>query len=98
MTKKFEKSKKAKIVALLHDVIEDSNVTIDDLKPYFTNDILQAILCVTKEENYDYENYLRRIKNNPLAKEVKIADLTHNMDLSRLSNITEDDLKRYEKI
>ena len=92
-------SLKAKIVGLLHDVVEDTDVTLDYLKQYFTDDIILAIKLVTKVYPLDINQYYKDIKNNELAREVKLADLSHNMDLSRFdpNKITEKDLQRNEK-
>ncbi len=85
------------ITALLHDVVEDSEMTIDDLRTEgFEESILQAIQIITKTD-ISYEEYIMKIKNNPIAREVKIEDLKHNMDLSRLNRVTNRDLKRVEK-
>lgn len=87
-----------KIVALLHDVIEDSNITIEDLKWYgFPEEILCAISLLTKRNGTPYQEYLSNLKENDLARAVKIADLTHNSDLSRLKKITEEDRLRKEQ-
>lgn len=93
------KSLKAKIVGLLHDVVEDTSITLNYLKDYFTDDIIIAIDLLTKKNGLDINIYYKNIKANPLAKEVKIADLTHNMDLSRFEKdkITQKDLDRVEK-
>lgn len=93
----LSKGYKTKIVALLHDVIEDSDVTIEDLSKYFDRDIVLAVDCITKKKDQDYQNYLNIVKNNELARKVKIADLTHNSDLNRLEKITEVDRMRKEK-
>ena len=88
----------AKIVGWLHDVVEDTPVTLEALKLLgFDDFLLEALRCVTKEEGYDEKEYYARIKANPIAREVKLADLKHNIDLSRLKNITEKDIKRNEK-
>ena len=89
-------SEKEKIVALLHDVIEDTQVTIEDLRLFFDEEIVEAINLLTHREEDDYMTYLAKIKNNKLAKIVKIADLENNMDLSRLPNPTEKDYQRLE--
>lgn len=75
-----------KIVGWLHDVIEDTDVTMEDLRMQgFDEELLKALDCVTKPEvGYDESVYYERIKNNPLAKEVKLADLKHNSDMSRM--------------
>lgn len=87
-----------KIIAYLHDVCEDTPLTIDDLsKMGFTASILHSIQLLTKERNMPYEEYLKRIKTNKNATEVKKADLTHNMDISRIPNPTDKDFARVEK-
>ena len=75
------------IVALLHDVIEDTDYTTDDLRAMgFSSEVIEAIALLTHEPDVPYEDYLRRIKTNPLAKTVKIADILHNSDQSRLDD------------
>lgn len=86
------------VVALLHDVCEDSKITIEDLeKAEFPHEITSAILALTKINGELYEDYLKRVKHNKLAIKVKIEDMKHNSDLSRLNVITEKDLERQEK-
>jgi len=89
---------KAEIVSLLHDVIEDTSMTAEDLQnqgvPY---DCIEAIKALTKIDGENYFDYLTKIKSNRLATIVKIADMTHNSDLSRLTNITPEDVLRREK-
>ena len=86
-----------KIVALLHDILEDTNIDFNILKENFSNEIIEAILTMTHNENDSYFEYIDKISKNKLARNVKIADLTHNSDLSRLKNITNKDLERVEK-
>lgn len=93
----FCTSPKAKIVALLHDTIEDTNTTEDDLRPVFGDELTDAVLLMTHGDDEDYFTYIRRIKTNPIATEVKLADLKHNMDLSRIPNPTEKDFARIQK-
>ena len=85
-----------KIVALLHDVLEDTSVTREDLLKFFSNEIVEAVSLLTHKEEDSYMDYLAKIKANPLAKAVKLQDLKHNMDLSRLPNPSEKDLSRLE--
>lgn len=96
----------AKIVAWLHDVVEDTAVDWFDMHHMImhffgendrSEEIIQALHAITKLRNESYDDYLKRVKSNPLAREVKIADLNHNLDLSRLSKITDKDLERAEK-
>ncbi len=93
----FVKEPKEIIVALLHDIIEDTDVTDKEIKQIFGAEICEAVVTMTHLENEDYFDYINRVKTNPLSTTVKIADLKHNMDLSRLTHITEKDLKRREK-
>ena len=87
-----------KIVALLHDVVEDTDITLEDLeKCGFDRSIIEAVDCITKRPGFSYDEYLKRLKNNELARKVKIADMTHNSDLSRLKAPTEKDYERAAK-
>ena len=90
-----------KAVALLHDVIEDSPVSAKGLlQAGLPETVVTAVQVLTKKKEQDYQTYLETVKKNPLARVVKLADLKHNSDLSRLSSITEKDkerLKKYKK-
>ena len=90
-----------KAVALLHDVIEDSPFTAEELlQAGLPETVVTAVQVLTKKKEQDYQTYLETVKKNPLARVVKLADLKHNSDLSRLSSITEKDrerLKKYKK-
>lgn len=89
---------KQKITAVLHDIVEDTSITIEDLNIYgFENDIVEAINILTKTKNQNYMEYIELIDKNNIARDVKIVDLKHNMDISRLENITDKDIKRVEK-
>ena len=72
------------MAALLHDVIEDTDATIDDLK-YFPPEVVGAVKQLTKVKGVSYEEYLHGIRSNPLALRVKLADLAHNSDPERLA-------------
>lgn len=72
-------------VALLHDVVEDSDVTLDDLACDFPPEIVEGVRLMTHEPGVDYLDYVRAIKGNPLAKKVKLADLAHNSDETRFA-------------
>jgi len=89
----------AKIVAYMHDLIEDTPVTKQFLLDCgFDEYIVDAVDMLThKNENDDYFEYVRGVAKNPLAKKVKIADLTTNSDLTRLDKPTKTDFKRAEK-
>jgi len=90
-----------KAVALLHDVIEDSSVTAEELlNAGLPETVVTAVQILSKKKGQEYQTYLETVKKNPLARVVKLADLKHNSDLSRLSSITEKDrerLKKYKK-
>lgn len=85
------------VTALLHDVVEDSDIEFSYLETQFPSPIIEALKLLTHNPDEDYFEYVKKIKNNPIAKKVKISDLNHNSDLSRLKNISEFDLKRLEK-
>lgn len=86
------------IVALLHDVVEDTDYTLDDLRDMgFSETVLNAIGLMTHEDGVAYMDYIMRIKTDPTARAVKLADLAHNSDLTRLDAVTERDLERAEK-
>ena len=86
-----------KIVALLHDVLEDTKVTKEDLLLFFDPYIVEAVCLLTHNPNDSYMDYLAKIKANPIAKAVKLADLKHNMDLTRFPNPTQRDIERVEQ-
>ena len=85
-------------VALLHDVVEDSDMTFEKLEELgFGGEIIDALRIMTHDDDVPYMDYVREIKKNPVAAAVKRADLMHNSDLSRLDVVTERDLQRVEK-
>ena len=90
-------------VALLHDVVEDTAVTMDELAQEFPAEVIQALRLLTHEDGADYLDYVRAIKPNPVAVKVKLADLAHNSDQSRCisSDLSEEKLaywkQKYEK-
>ena len=89
------KNDEEKIVGVLHDAVEDSDLTLEDLRVAgFSDRIIAAIDAITKREGEKGEDYLKRVMNNSLALKVKIADMTDNMDLNRITNITEKDRER----
>lgn len=86
------------VVALLHDVIEDTRYTLKKLKKLgFGDDVLDALVLLTHDKAVDYMDYVAKIKQNPIAKAVKLADLKHNSDISRLDVVDEKALERREK-
>lgn len=87
-----------RIVAILHDTIEDTDVTPDYLlSEGFPKNIVEAVLSVTRNEGESYEDFVIRSKQNPIGRQVKIHDLEDNMDITRLRQLTEKDLKRLNK-
>ena len=91
-------TEEATVVALLHDVVEDTDYTIEDLKSLgFGKTITDAIALMTHADGVAYMDYVREIKNNPIAKAVKLADLKHNSDLTRLDVVDDSMLNRREK-
>lgn len=85
-------------VALLHDVVEDTLITFEDLiAEGFKNEIIDALRIMTHNENTPYFDYVRKIKQNPIAKNVKLADLKHNSTISRFDIVTDDDIERLNK-
>lgn len=94
----FVKTDDERIVALLHDVVEDTSVTLQNLSDAgFSDAVVHAIDCVTKREGEALQDYLQRVKSDRLATAVKLADLQHNSDLSRISQPTEKDYARAER-
>lgn len=86
------------IVALLHDVIEDTEITLDDFREMgFCEPVCEAIAVMTHEKDVPYMEYVAKIKQNPIARIVKLADLQHNSDLTRVDEIDEGAINRVEK-
>lgn len=85
------------IVALLHDVVEDTDITLNDLEKEFPKEVIDLLKILTHDKKIDYIEYIKKVKTNPIATKIKIADLKHNSDITRLENITTTDLKRIEK-
>lgn len=85
-------------VALLHDVVEDTDITLDDLKKEgFPKEVTDAIALMTHDDDVPYLEYVAKIKKNPIATSVKLADLKHNSDLTRLDKVDSKALERVEK-
>lgn len=85
-------------VALLHDVVEDTEYTLEDLIAMgFPKPVTDALALMTHDENVPYLDYVAKLKDNPVARRVKLADLKHNSDLTRLDRVDEKALERVEK-
>lgn len=87
------------IAAVLHDVVEDSETTLDDLRAQgFPEEVLLAVDLLTHDKSaMSYDAYVQRLKPNPIARKIKLADLQHNMDIRRLRRVKPDDAARLEK-
>ena len=84
--------------ALLHDVVEDTEYTLEDLRRMgFAESVLEALALLTHDDQVPYMDYVRTLRSNPIARAVKLADLKHNSDLSRLDKVDEKALRRVEK-
>ncbi|GGA10791.1 hypothetical protein GCM10008018_65090 [Paenibacillus marchantiophytorum] len=85
------------IVAVLHDVVEDSDITLFDLKKEgFSSSIIEALDCLTRRADESYAQFIQRIKLNPLATQVKLLDLEDNSNISRIPNPTDSDYERMD--
>jgi len=87
------KGNKERIVGTLHDILEDTEITEEELKKHFTKDIVETVKLLTKEDGQDYLKYLKKVKENELARKVKIADMKHNLN----DNPTQKQVKKYTK-
>lgn len=85
------------IVAMLHDVVEDTPMTFEELAKDFSDEIIEALKLLTHDKSVDYMKYIKEISKNALATKVKKADLNHNLDQTRLSMLTEEDRLRMKK-
>lgn len=87
-----------KVLAVLHDVLEDCDVSEDELiKEGIPKELVEKLKILCKGKNEEYFHYINRIKNDKAAIKVKLSDLKDNMDLKRIKQITEKDIKRLEK-
>lgn len=92
------KTEETTVVALLHDVVEDTDYTLEELSNMgFDKPIIDALALLTHDPAVEYMDYVKAIKSNPIAKAVKLADLRHNSDLTRLDIVTEKALERQQK-
>ena len=97
-SKKENITKNIFIVGILHDLCEECpEWTIENLKPLFNEEIIEALILLNKNKNQDYFEYINNLKNNKYALIVKLSDLEHNMDVSRLNSILSKDIERFVK-
>lgn len=87
----------AKVVGYLHDTVEDTEVTNEEIRDIFGDEIADAVALMTHAEGVPYMDYVKELGKNPLTRKVKLADLTHNMDMRRISNPQQRDYDRIEK-
>ena len=93
-----EGDENVKCTAVLHDILEDTRLTEDDLRSEgFDEEIITALKLLTRNNGDNYMEYIKRLKPNKIARAVKLADLADNMDMTRIKNPTEQDFKRLEK-
>lgn len=86
------------IVAVLHDVVEDTHWNLEDLRAAgFQDDVLEAIDCLTRREEETYDDFIERVKSHPLARRIKLADIEDNLNVTRLSEVTDRDVERLRK-
>jgi (p)ppGpp synthase/HD superfamily hydrolase len=84
--------------ALLHDVLEDSDITASELLAEgIPSIVVEAVLCLTKKADENYQDFVLRAKHNAIARKVKIADIEDNINVLRLPSLTEKDLARIAK-
>lgn len=86
-----------KTIAYLHDVLEDTDVTVDALRKIFPNEIVDTLITLTHRKDESYFEYIQRVSKSKLAKKVKAADLLHNLDITRIKEPTKQDYERLEK-
>ena len=86
-----------KTIAYLHDVLEDTSVTVDELRNHFSNEIVDTVITLTHRKDESYFEYIQRISKSKLAKKVKVADLLHNLDITKIKEPSKQDYERLEK-
>lgn len=91
-------SEAAMMAAVLHDVVEDSDWTLEQLRDEgFSEEVLQAVDCLTNRDGEGYDEFIARVRANAIASQVKIADLEDNMNVKRIGEMTPKDLARIDK-
>jgi len=91
-------SDETRIAAVLHDVVEDTQWELSDLKQEgFSEQVLDAVNCLTHTADVSYDDYIKIVASNPVARQVKLADLKDNMNVLRIPELSEKDLKRIAK-
>ena len=86
------------MVAVMHDVVEDTDVTLEDIKKAgFSEAVIEGVRLMTHDEDLSYGDYIDRLKDNTIARKVKLADMRHNIDLLRIPEVKDKDLERCRK-
>ena len=86
------------MAAVLHDVVEDTEWTLERLREAgFSDEVLEAVDCLTHREGESYQQFVERVRTNPIARQIKIADLEDNMNVRRINQLGPRDLERLEK-
>ena len=86
------------IAAVLHDVVEDTKVTLEDLRHEgFSEEVVSTVACLTRKSDESYDAFIDRIKDKPMARKIKLADLEDNMDIRRVTEVGKKDLERLER-
>jgi (p)ppGpp synthase/HD superfamily hydrolase len=92
------KSEEEKILGVLHDVVEDSDWSFNDLsKEGFSDDVIKGLRSVTAIEGEDYGSFIQRARSDPIGRNVKIADITDNLDIRRIEELSDRDFTRIKK-
>ena len=92
------RTKPEMMAAVLHDVVEDTHCTLADLrKGGIPEKVVQAVDCLTKRTGESYDHFIERVKTNPMSRNVKLADLADNMDITRIAQLSADDATRLNK-
>lgn len=86
-----------KAVAYLHDALEDTDASVDELRNMFSTEIVDAVITLTRNKDDSYFEYIQKVSKSKLAKKVKAADFLHNLDITRIKEPTERDFKRLKK-
>lgn len=97
MQRLAHESEEVQVVAILHDVVEDTDVTFEELEKLFNKRVITALRFLTHDQDVSYENYIYALSMNEIATKVKLEDLKDNSDITRLKGVTEKDFKRMEK-
>lgn len=92
-----DKPDEFRIAGVLHDVVEDSAVFVDDIEFLFGEEVAQAVDALTRRKEETYSDFIDRVKLNEIAREVKLSDLRDNMDITRLKRLEKKDLERLKK-